>query len=160
MKHILDQLVYQLNEMAKTQVVTMRDVKVMIGCPSTPADDLLIFIPNQGWDYRMPVDPNSPEEINAKRYRDSIIEKAKEIISGERQGQYGKPENSFHVIAQMWSAYLDYEVSASDVAAMMVLLKTARISNGVYKDDNWIDIIGYAALGAEIQAMEDDIDGV
>jgi hypothetical protein len=32
---------------------------------------------------------------------------------------------------------------------MMVLMKVARMSHK-YKADNWVDIIGYAALGGEI----------
>ena len=38
---------------------------------------------------------------------------------------------------------------------MMILMKVARNSSGVYKDDNWIDICGYAALGGEIQSKYD-----
>lgn len=87
--------------------------------------------------------------------RDDILEKAKSIINGERQGTYGSPENSFETIAKMWSAYLHRDMSAVDVANMMVLMKVARNSNGVYKDDNWIDICGYAALGGEIQGIDD-----
>lgn len=87
--------------------------------------------------------------------RDTILDTAKSIISGERQGTYGKPENSFGVISQLWTAYLGKEVSCADVANMMILLKIARNSSGVYKEDNWIDICGYAALGGEIQANFD-----
>lgn len=83
--------------------------------------------------------------------RDNILEKAKEIINGDRQGTYGKPEDSFQMISELWSSYLKCDVSSVDVANMMVLLKVARNAGGVYKDDNWIDICGYAALGGEIQ---------
>lgn len=84
--------------------------------------------------------------------RNDILEKARSIINGERASTYGKAEDSFATIAQMWSAYLDHPVTSADVANMMILLKIARNSSGVYKDDNWIDICGYAALGAEIQS--------
>lgn len=83
--------------------------------------------------------------------RDDILEKARSIINGERAGTYGKAEDSFATIAEMWGAYLNNPVTSADVANMMILLKVARNSSGVYKDDNWIDICGYAALGAEIQ---------
>lgn len=88
--------------------------------------------------------------------KNDILDKAKTIINGERQGTYGEAEDSFAVIAQMWSAYLGRKLSSSDVANMMILMKVARNSSGVYKDDNWIDICGYAALGGEIQAKHDD----
>lgn len=84
--------------------------------------------------------------------RNDILDKAKSIINGERQGTYGDAENSFAVISQLWSAYLGRDLTSEDVANMMILMKVARNSSGVYKDDNWIDICGYAALGGEIQA--------
>ena len=37
---------------------------------------------------------------------------------------------------------------------MMILMKIARNMGGVYKQDNWIDIAGYAVCGAEVQSME------
>ena len=48
---------------------------------------------------------------------------------------------------------LDEQVAllSRQVAAMMILLKTARISSGTAVSDNWIDIAGYAACGGEIQ---------
>ena len=88
--------------------------------------------------------------------KNDILDKAKTIINGERQGTYGEAENSFAIIAQMWTAYLGKDLSSSDVANMMVLMKVARNANGVYKDDNWIDICGYAALGGEIQSNQDN----
>lgn len=86
--------------------------------------------------------------------RNDILDKSKSIINGERQGTYGDAEDSFQIIANLWSAYLNEDILAEDVANMMILLKVARNSNGVYKDDNWIDICGYAALGGEIQAKK------
>lgn len=87
--------------------------------------------------------------------RKEILNKAEEIINGDREGTYGKPEDSFARIAQLWSVYLNHDISSVDVANMMVLLKVARNAGGVYKDDNWIDICGYAALGGEIQSRFD-----
>ncbi|WP_294837407.1 DUF6378 domain-containing protein [uncultured Eubacterium sp.] len=89
--------------------------------------------------------------------RDGILNRAKSIINGERQGTYGDAEDSFQTIADMWSAYLNTEILSEDVANMMILMKVARNSSGVYKDDNWIDICGYAALGGEIQAAKNAI---
>lgn len=83
--------------------------------------------------------------------KNDILDNAKNIINGERQGTYGNAEDSFYRIAAFWSTYLGKDITSEDVAAMMVLLKVARISSGVYKEDNWVDICGYAALGGEIQ---------
>ena len=87
--------------------------------------------------------------------KNDILEKAKSIINGERQGTYGEAEDSFAVISQLWTAYLGKDLSSADVANMMILMKVARNSSGIYKDDNWIDICGYAALGGEIQSKYD-----
>lgn len=91
--------------------------------------------------------------------RDDILDKAKSIINGERQGTYGAAEDSFAVIAQLWTAYLGKEITSADVANLMILMKVARNHSGVYKDDNWIDIAGYAALGGEIQSKYDNKKG-
>lgn len=84
--------------------------------------------------------------------KNDILDKAKTIINGERQGTYGNAEDNFANIAAFWSTYLNREISSTDVANMMILMKVARNSSGVYKDDNYIDICGYAALGGEIAA--------
>ena len=43
-----------------------------------------------------------------------------------------------------------------DVAAMLALLKIARIASGHAKADNWVDLAGYAACGGEIQSAADN----
>lgn len=92
--------------------------------------------------------------------REGILEAAKQCVCTDREGQYGSPEDNFGLIAKMWSEYLrattgkEIEVSAHDVAAMMCLLKIARIATGAPKADSWIDLAGYAACGGEIQANQ------
>lgn len=82
--------------------------------------------------------------------REECLRKANEIVNGQREQQYGAPEDNFKMIAEMWSAYLETDVSAVDVAMMMSLLKIARISTGTFKEDSFIDLAGYAACGYEI----------
>lgn len=83
--------------------------------------------------------------------RTEALERAKELIGGERQSQYGPPSENFARIAAMWSAYLSAPICSADVANMMVLLKVARNAHGA-SDDTWVDIAGYAALGAELSS--------
>lgn len=45
-------------------------------------------------------------------------------------------------------------IETRDVAAMLALLKIARIASGHAKDDNWIDLAGYAACGGELERVE------
>lgn len=93
-------------------------------------------------------------------YKNDICEQASKIISGERQGQYGAPENSFAVIADLWNGYLrtDRGLTPGDVANMMALMKIARISNGVFKEDSYVDAIGYLAIGAELNKVDEAIE--
>lgn len=86
--------------------------------------------------------------------RVDVLEKAKQCVCGDRQQDYGNPENSFAVIAKLWSAFLGVDISPCEAAAMMALFKLGRIKTGHSKDDNWIDLAGYAACGAEIQKAE------
>ena len=83
--------------------------------------------------------------------REKILNEAKHIVVGERETVYGGPEQSFQIIANFWSTYLNHPVQAHDVACMMILLKLARLqqSDG-FHEDSWRDAIGYAACGAEI----------
>ena len=82
--------------------------------------------------------------------RQAILDEARDAITGEREDAYGGPESSFKLIARFWSAYLGCHVAPHDVAAMLALLKLARIkhSGGMHKD-SWVDLAGYAACGAE-----------
>jgi hypothetical protein len=81
----------------------------------------------------------------------SILKEANTIIYGDREKTYGHPSKNLVTIALMWNAYIDARKSKSpigpkDVAAMMVLLKTARLANNPEHRDSLVDICGYAAL--------------
>ena len=86
----------------------------------------------------------------------NILQEANDIISGEREGQYGKAEDSFARIAMLWNTYIEakygdqqFELSAEDVAHMMALLKMARQMHS-HKRDNFVDQLGYTALAYRI----------
>lgn len=84
--------------------------------------------------------------------RTEILRAAESMVSGQRQQDYGTPENNFARIAALWSAYTGYPYTPADVAAMMILLKVARIKTTPSHRDSWIDIAGYAACGGEASA--------
>lgn len=96
------------------------------------------------------LDPRGRVAEQGKAPRQAILDEASAAVTGAREDAYGGPEQSFRTIAGLWSAYLGQEVSTHDVAAMMALLKLARIkhSEGQHRD-SWVDIAGYAACGAE-----------
>lgn len=86
--------------------------------------------------------------------RSDILDKAKECVCGQREQDYGKPEDNFATIAELWSAYKDADFTAEDVAMMMTLMKIARIKTGTATEDSFVDIAGYAACGGEISSMK------
>ena len=91
--------------------------------------------------------------------RKDILKAAKVCVCGEREQDYGTPENNFSTIGKLWSVYLGAShpelkintesITAKDVAVMMALLKVARIATG-NKENNFIDLAGYAACAGEI----------
>ena len=87
--------------------------------------------------------------------REIILDKAKEYVCGQREQDYGSPEDNFNVIADLWSVYKDVNITAQDVAVMMSLLKIARIKSGGTLD-SFVDIAGYAACAGEIFIKAND----
>ena len=96
--------------------------------------------------------------------RTGILETAQVCICGQREEDYGSPEDNFSVIAAFWEAYIKrkcvgpetiVEVLPEDVAAMMALLKLGRIATGSAQPDSWVDLAGYAALGGELSSGSD-----
>lgn len=82
--------------------------------------------------------------------RTEILKKANECVMGDREQDYGSPESNFQLIADLWSTYLDTDISAVDVAMMMAMLKIARIKSGRLHGDNFVDGAGYFACAGEI----------
>ena len=82
--------------------------------------------------------------------RNDALQVAADIINGSRANTYGDAGQSMERIAALWSAYMGIEIKPRDAAAMLSLLKISRIRSGS-KPDNWVDLIGYAAIGAEIE---------
>ena len=87
--------------------------------------------------------------------RKKILKQAEKTVCTDREGQYGSPEDNFRRIADLWTTYCGgYPFEPKDVAMMMSLLKIARIATGKHKDDNYIDLAGYAACGGELGSKE------
>lgn len=93
--------------------------------------------------------------------RAEILKAAEKCVCGEREQDYGTPENNFETIGHLWSVYLRAAhpelvkvlpingITPKDVAMLMSLLKVARIATGT-SPDSFIDLAGYAACGGEI----------
>lgn len=83
--------------------------------------------------------------------RNEVLETAAGLINGDRKEDYGDAFDNHQRIADFWNCYLDHQttITPSDVANMMILMKIARLMH-TSKDDSYVDICGYAALGSEM----------
>ncbi len=72
----------------------------------------------------------------------TAADEAKKLVYGDRNAQYGPPTKDLARTAKMWSAILDTEVTAKQVALCMVALKISRECFKP-KADNIVDGIGY-----------------
>jgi hypothetical protein len=87
--------------------------------------------------------------------RIEALREAASIIAGDRDVQYGGPEENFTRIAKIWSVIVGTEITPEDVAMMMVGLKVARYaSKSGFQPDTWVDIAGYAGCGYEVGSVE------
>lgn len=102
------------------------------------------------------------EDAKRRLTRADILHAAEKCVCGQREQDYGTPEDNFETIAELWETYLRHAcvdeaggvyIDANDVAMMMALLKIARIAAGGGKADIWIDLAGYAACGAECEGV-------
>jgi hypothetical protein len=91
---------------------------------------------------------------NAMRVK--ILDAAKQHISVDRNSTHGEAEDSFSAIAGHWTWWLSdklsegTEITAYDVAQMMVGFKQARMRNNPKHIDSAEDLCGYGALAGEI----------
>lgn len=111
----------------------------------------------------IPTEPVAPTD--APTTRAAILDAAKKIVTGDREKQYGKPEDNFAVIARFWEVYLsercvgggaEVTLNPDDVAMLMALMKVARIMTGTFKGDSYIDACGYLSCAAEIAGRSEE----
>jgi len=76
------------------------------------------------------------------------------LSANDRQKDYGDKVDNHNNIARLWSAYLDTDIKAHDVAIMMALLKMARTKLGAVSKDTYIDMAAYSAIAGEIKFKE------
>lgn len=94
--------------------------------------------------------------------KESILDEAKALISGQRADDYGKAYTNFKDIQAIIGAMKEVnpKLVGSPVwtSFEMMAVKLARLIKNPTHRDSWVDICGYAALGAEV-AEESDKQG-
>ena len=107
-----------------------------------------------GYVYKLLKTIGTPDDVFEKEARrvtrGQVLDTAKEYVTKDRAADHGNMEDNFSTIGKYWSVHLGVDVSATDVAVMMTLLKAARIKSNPSHPDNWVDACGYMACGGEI----------
>jgi hypothetical protein len=85
--------------------------------------------------------------------RASALDEARQLITGDRNNQYGPPTQDFERTAGMANAF-GFRVNSNllqghDVAIFMMMLKISRLAWSPGKRDSWVDAAGYAGCGYE-----------
>lgn len=97
---------------------------------------------------------SQPHPIASQKPASAWLSAAIAATSGDRQRDYGHPHENFTKIAQAWSIIFGVEVSIAQVAQAMIMMKVCRDLN-THKDDNWVDIVGYALAYEQAKQKED-----
>lgn len=99
-----------------------------------------------------------------------LAAEAVRIVTGARRAAYGKPEKNFERIARLWEAHFvnigllpeagpsGPRILPRDVAAMMRLMKEARLAETPDHRDSYVDLVGYALCGAEVAGVSTKLD--
>ena len=90
----------------------------------------------------------------------SILREAEDLITGERNGDYGDAVEDFSVTAEYWNTYMRslgmrVFLTAQDVSLLLTLLKIRRQSTHP-KRDNLVDAAGYIALAQKCEEEDND----
>jgi hypothetical protein len=110
------------------------------------------------------------EDEEITNHRTHLLEMATGLVNGDRNVQYGDPNDDFRRTATYWSTHvggvlrrklhvlgysideevwdiIDTVLDTHDVAIMMGQLKDSRLAWDPNKQDTWADKAGYAACG-------------
>ena len=85
--------------------------------------------------------------------RGEILDEAKRLTHTDRQKNYGSPYVNHKRIADLWSVYLESEITPSQVALCLCLVKIARLIETPDHEDSFIDLAAYASIAGEIESQ-------
>lgn len=97
---------------------------------------------------------------NATPERVNILNEAADLIVGQRQQDYGTPQENFQRMADLVNIVIkknletNTPLSPRQTADIMILLKVARTVNSP-THDSYVDIAGYAGIAGELAKAEE-----
>ena len=84
----------------------------------------------------------------------NLLELANELIYGERAKAYGPYDKNAERVSLLWNTYLNGRaIQPEDVAALLILLKLARLGEDPTHTDTWVDIAGYAGCNGKLRSI-------
>lgn len=87
----------------------------------------------------------------------SFFQRAENLITGQRQADYGDKLQNFSQTAMIWTGLLAHkllpgqQISPDDVAICMMGLKMSRLAKTPHHEDSILDIAGYAGCLHKLQ---------
>jgi hypothetical protein len=89
-----------------------------------------------------------------------VLKTALDLVTGDRASTHGSIQENHENIARLWNGYMYNKdnLTASDVANMMELLKIARRKTGILNRDDYVDGAGYAATAYECASAQEKLD--
>ena len=110
----------------------------------------------------LPVEENTNPDltapINSWAYADEHLLEVADQVVNRRDEQYGQCHDHHSTTAALWSVFLGFTVTPDQVSTLFILDKIVR-SRTEDKPDHWVDIAGYAAVHAKVQAEEERNNG-
>jgi len=88
--------------------------------------------------------------------RSRCLAVAMDLITGDRNRDYGEPLDNFQRIATGWAVVLGCEVTPHQVALCMAWLKIARLCETPGHADSYVDAAAYVALADELVRAQDE----
>ena len=81
--------------------------------------------------------------------RGEILQEAQRLTAKDRQKIYGDPRTNHCRIADLWTVYLEHQITPQQVAICMALVKVARLMEKETLD-SFVDLAAYASIAGEI----------
>jgi len=83
--------------------------------------------------------------------RGEILKEAHRLTHGDRNKNYGSPLVNHQRIAQLWSVWLETEITPAQAAMCLALVKVARLIETPDHLDSFVDLAAYASIAGEIE---------
>lgn len=97
-----------------------------------------------------------PEIITGQQVLDEVADTRR-----SRGSVYGDAYVNHKRIAQLWTAFLGFEVEPYQVAICMALTKISRITHSydhATNHDSYVDLVSYASIAAELASYQERLD--